>query len=295
MKQKMTSMIKKNLGGWLIMLPSIFLFLFFIWIPLFSNVSLSFYDTVGYTKETFVGLEKYEAVLTDPLFTKALLNTLLYTFWSVVIGFLVPIILAIILSEVVHLKGLFRTGIYFPNIVPGLATVIMWTFLMSPESGGVLNSLLSLFKIEPQRWLDSPTMVIPLIVITMTWKGFGATTLIYLATIQSIDSVYYEAARVEGASVWQRIRHVTIPNLSPLIRMLFILQIISVFQVFYEPLVMTSGGPNNASISLLQLVHRYVFRYGDASKAAALGVIVASMLFILTFVYLKLSKNADNT
>jgi multiple sugar transport system permease protein len=292
--KKITVQIKKNLGGWLIMIPSILLFIFFIWVPLFSNISLSFYETVGYSKETFVGFDKYKEVFADPVFIKAFINTLKYTFWSIVIGFVIPIILALILSEVIHLKGLFRTAIYFPNIVPGLATVLMWTFLMDPAEGGVLNSILANFGMGPKPWLNDPSLVIPLIVLTMTWKGAGATTLIYLATVQGIDDTYYEASRIEGASIWQRIRYITIPHLLPTIRMLFILQIINVFQVFYEPMVMTGGGPDNASISLLQLIYNYAFKSGDAAKAAALGVIVAMMLFVLTIVYLKISKKADH-
>ncbi len=293
LQNKIVLFDKKELGAWLIMLPSILLFLFFIWIPLLSNISLSFYDTIGYTKHSFVGLEKYREVLADPIFLKALVNTAKYTFWSVIIGFAIPIILALLLSEVIHLKGFFRTALYFPNIVPGLAAVIMWKFLMDPDPAGVLNSILNSGGISPLPWLNSQALVIPLIVLTMTWKGAGATTLIYLAVLQSIDNTYYEVARLEGASVWQRIRFLTLPYLLPTIRMLFILQIISVAKVFYEPLVMTGGGPNYASISLLQLIYHYIFKMGDVSKAAALGVIVAIILFTLTAIYLRISKKSS--
>ncbi len=289
----MKNIINKNLGGWLIMLPSILLFLFFVWLPLVSNVSLSFYETIGYTKEKFVGISKYIEVVKDPVFMKAFFNTFKYTFWSIIIGFLIPIILALILSEIIHFKGLFRTTIYFPNMIPGLAIVLMWRFLMDPDPNGAINAMLSTIGISPQPWLDSQVLVIPLIVFTMTWKGAGATTLIYLAILQGVDSTYYEASRLEGATLWQRIRYITLPYLAPTIRMLFILQIISVFQVFYEPFVMTNGGPNNSSISLLELIYNYAFRSGDASKAAALGVIVAVMLLILTFIYLKLTKEKE--
>jgi len=290
---KMKQMVKKNLGGWLIMLPSIALFLFFIWVPLASNVSLSFFETAGYTKIKFVGFEKYMEVINDPVFIKAFINTFKYTFWSLVIGFFIPILLALFLSEIIHFKGFFRTMIYFPNIVPGLAVVIMWKFLFDPDPNGAINAMLQTFDVASQPWLNSQTWVIPLIVLTMTWKGAGATTLIYLATLQGIDSTYYEASRLEGANLWQRIRYITFPHLFPLIRMLFILQIITVFQVFYEPLVMTSGGPNNSSISLLQLIYKYAFTTGDTSKAAALGVIVALMLFTLTIIYLKITKEKE--
>lgn len=289
---KLLETMKKDYVSYLIMLPSILLFVFFVWAPLLSNISLSFFSSIGYTREEFIGLDNYKDVLTDPIFIQAFKNTIMYTIWSIIIGFIIPILLALVLSEIVHFKGFFRTIIYFPNVVPGLATVVLWLFLFEPSRSGVFNAMLDVAGQEPSVWLNDPKLVIPLIVVTMTWKGAGATTLIYLAVLQSISRTYYEASRLEGANIFQRVRNITFPHLLPTIRMLFILQIISVFQVFYEPLVMTDGGPNNASISLLQLIYRYAFRQGNTSKAAALGVIVAVMLFLLTVVYLRISKRA---
>jgi len=292
---KLKRFLKKNLGGWLIMLPSILLFIFFIWGPLLSNISLSFFESIGYDRGAFTGFENYREDFADPVFSKAFFNTLKYTFWSLLLGFGIPIILALLLSELVHAKGFFRSAIYFPNIIPGLATILLWTFLFDPSQGGVLNAILDIFNLGPFPWLNDPDLAIPLIVLTMTWKGAGATTLIYLASLQNVSDVYYEAARIDGASLWQRIRHVTLPHLIPTVKTLFILQIIMVFQVFYEPLVMTDGGPNNASISLLQLIYRYAFQQGNAAKAAALGVLVALMLFALTFAYLKITNRGKKT
>lgn len=284
---KIWKFIRKNAKAWAIMLPSLVLFAFYIWVPLFQNISLSFYKTLGTTKVKFVGLEQYRLLFQSADFLKALGNTFEYALWSLVIGFLLPIVIALILNEVVHLRGLFRTMIYFPNIVPGIAVAIMWTFLFDPNPYGVLNSL---FKTN-NLWLNNEKAVIPLIVFTLTWKGAGATSLIYLANLQTIDKVYYEAARLEGASAWQRFWHVTLPHLKGQIKLLLIVQIISVFQVFYEPLVMTKGGgPNGASSTLVQLIYQIAFEEFDAGKAAALSVIVALILFMLTGLYFYLSK-----
>jgi multiple sugar transport system permease protein len=279
--------IRKDLGSWLIMLPSIGLFLFYIWIPLFNNINLSFYETRGMTKVTFVGLEQYASLFKDPIFQRALENTFQYLFWSIIIGFLIPIILALILNEVVHLRGFFRAVIYFPNIIPGIAIVILWAFLFDPNDYGILNSLFGTHSL----WLDDQNLVIPLIVLTMTWKGAGATALIYLATLQTIDPIYYEAARIEGANAWQRFRHVTLPHLMSQVKILFILQIISVFQVFYEPLVMTDiGGPDNRSMSLVLYIYQLAFPLDEPGKAAALSVIVTFFLFAMTAVYFIISR-----
>lgn len=274
--------IKRDLPGWLIMLPTIALFIFYIFSPLVKNISLSFYEVIGGEKEKFVGLANYKELIKSDLFLKALGNTFEYTLWSIVIGFFVPIILAIILNEVIHLKGFFRTVLYLPNVIPGIAVVIMWSYLFDPNPYGALNSLFGTNSL----WLNDSHLVIPLIVVTMTWKGAGATTLIYLAVLQSIDTVQYEAARLEGANAFQRFKIVTLPHLLAQMKVLFILQIVSVFQVFYEPLVMTKGGgPNNESISLVYLIYEYAFSKGEIGQSAALSVIVSLILFALSGLY----------
>ena len=277
------------------MLPGLLLFLFFVWAPLAQNVILSFSETKGFNSVGFNGFQNYIEVFHDPMFVKALLNTFKYIFWSIVIGFLVPIFLGLLLSEVVHLKSFIRLGIYFPSIVSGMAVVIMWSYLFDPNPGAVLNQLLTAMGLPVSKFLSNPDLTIPLIVVTMTWRGAGGTVLVYLSALQNIDNSQYEAARMDGAGAFSRIWHVTLPHIKPTIRMLFILQIISVFQVFYEPLVMTSGGPDGASVSLLLLSYQYAFQSFEAGKSAATGVVLAVIIIALTIVYLRLSKPKKNT
>lgn len=292
-KRKFPEVIRKNLSGWLVMAPTLILFAFFVWVPLLESVRLSLYSAKGMRSIAFVGLKNYIDVFQHPDFLPAVRNTFSYTFFSIIIGFFVPIIMAILINEMVHAKSLFRVGTYFPNIVPGLATVLMWGFILKPGQTGVLNILLGHLGIAPQVWLSNPKITIPLIVFTMTWKGAGATALIYLAALQGINPELYEAAIIDGASIWKRVVHVTIPNLHNLVRTLFILQVISVFQILYEPLVMTNGGPNNASISIMQLVFKYAFEKFDYPKAAAVSVIISIFLISLTAIYNKLNKEQD--
>lgn len=287
---KAKRLVRRNWVGWLLMLPGLLLFMFFVWAPLVQNIILSFSDTVGFEPAGFNNFENYVRVFEDPQFLQALGNTFKYIFWSVIIGFLLPIILGLLLSEVVHLKSLFRLGIYFPSIVSGMAVVIMWSYLFDPNPGAVLNQLLSLFGIPASQFLSDPDLTIPLIVVTMTWRGAGGTVLVYLSALQNIDNSQYEAARMDGAGAFSRIIHVTLPHILPTIKMLFILQIISVFQVFYEPLVMTDGGPDGASVSLLLLSYKYAFQSFDAGASAAVGVILALIIIVLTVIYLRLSR-----
>lgn len=284
---------KRDMLSWLVMLPSLILFAFFIWEPLFENIRLSLFSAVRYELQEFVGLDNYIKVIKNPDFVAAFKNTFSYTFWSLIIGFLVPIILGILISETVRFKSLFRVGIYFPNIVPGLATVWIWSFFFNPGKTGVLNIILSKIGIEPQIWLTNPKWTIPLIIITMTWKSAGSTALIYMANISGISPDLYEAATIDGAGIWKRIRYITLPSVFSLAKTLLILQVISVFQILYEPMVMTNGGPNNASISLMMLMYRYAFRDFNFPAGAALSVMICIVLIILSGIYMFVTKKKD--
>jgi len=286
--------IKRNdVIGWLIMLPTLILFAFYIWQPFIENIRLSLYSTVRYEIQEFVGLDNYIRVLKNPDFTAALKNTFLYTFWSFVIGFFVPMVLAILISETVHLRGFFRVGIYFPNIIPGIATIWIWNYFFTPGETGVLNILLGKLGVEPQMWLNNTTWTIPLIVLVMTWKSAGSTALIYMANISSISPDLYEAATIDGAGILKRIRHITLPSIWGLAKTLAILQFIAVFQIMYEPMILKNGGPNNASISMMMLQYRYAFRDFDFSGGAALSAMICLILVVLSTIYMKLTAKKE--
>lgn len=292
-KKDIKRLVKKNISGWLLLLPGVILFAFFVWLPLIESTWLSLFKTKGFHAEEFVGIQNYVDVFNNSDFGAALLNTFMYAFWSLIIGFLVPIIMAMLILETRRGQAFFRLTAYFPNIVPGLATILMWGFLFRSGSSGVLNILLGAVGVEPVTWLSDPGKVIPLIVVTMTWKSAGATALVYMAGLSGINPDLYDAAAIDGAGIFKRIRYITIPQIYKLGSTLLILQIIAVFQILYEPLVLTNGGPNNASISIMQLVWRYAFRDFDYGHATAISVIICAILIILTMIYTKVNKKAE--
>ena len=242
-----------HLNAWLIMLPSLVLMLFFVWEPLFESVVMSLYKTCNIELVNFIGFKNYISVMGKDDFLQALTNTFSYTFWSLLLGFFLPMVLALLIGETVRSKSFFRTVAYLPNMLPGLAVVILWSAFFSGEKSGVLNILLSHLGIAPQTYLTRSEWVIPIIILIATWKGAGATALIYMAGMSSVSPELYEAAAIDGAGIWQRIIHIMIPAIKKLAGTLLILQIISVFQIMYEPMVLTKGGPDNASLSLMQL------------------------------------------
>lgn len=285
---------KRDLMGWLVILPPVILFAFFVWEPLLESVRLSLYSARGVELQEFVGLQNYIEVFNDVNFKAAFLNTFKYIGWSLIIGFVVPIILAIFISETVRLKSFFRFAVYLPNIMPGMAVALLWVYFFKPGDTGVLNILLGKCGIAPSAWLNNAALVIPLIVIALTWKGAGSTSLIYMAGISGINPEYYEAAAIDGAGIWQRIFHVTIPCILSLGKTMLILQVIAVFQILYEPLVLTNGGPNNASLSIMLLVYKYAFNKYDYPNAAALSVVICIVLILLSGLYIALTRKKND-
>ncbi len=275
-----------SLRSWLIMLPGLILMTFFVWEPLLESIRMSLYKTENVELVEFIGFKNFISVVGKANFTQALVNTFSYTFWSLVIGFLLPIILAMMIGETARGKGLFRTAAYLPNMLPGLAVIILWSAFFSGGKTGVLNIILSHFGVSAQTYLTKANLVIPIIITIATWKGAGATALIYMAGMAGVNSELYDAAAIDGASVWKRVIHVLLPAIKKLTWTMLILQIISVFQIMYEPMVLTKGGPDNASLSLMQLMWQYAFGGSmDYGKASAVAVIVTAILLVMTAVY----------
>lgn len=283
------AVLKKNLLAWLIMLPSLALFAFFVWIPLFKNVLLSFFNDYSFSE--FVGLKNYSALFNDVSFVAALKNTFLYIFWSLLIGFLVPMVIGFLLSEVIHAKGFFRVAIYIPCMISGIAVVFLFKNVYGDETYSILNVIVKAFGGKPKPWASDANIIIPLIVIAMTWKGAGGTALIYLSNFQQIDSSLYEAARIDGAKPFQRFARIMMPQMRNTILTLLVLQVISVFQVFYEPLVIGNwGGPLDSSMSIMLLAYKFAFHDFEFAKGAAASVFLALIILVFTLAYFGLVR-----
>ncbi|OQB21962.1 MAG: Lactose transport system permease protein LacF [Firmicutes bacterium ADurb.Bin182] len=254
---------KETLMAWLIMLPGIILFAFFLWGPLLESMRMSLYSTRNVELVEFVWFDNFISVFNKADFIQALINTFSYTFWSLLIGFFLPIFIALLIGETARSKGFFRTAAYIPNILPGLAVIILWTAFFSAEKSGVVNILLGKLGIAPMAYLSHSGYVIPIIILVA----------------------------LDGAGIFKRIRHITFPAIFNLGSTLLILQIISIFQIMYEPMVLTRGGPDNASLSLMLLMWRYAFGGSmDFGKASAVAVIITLILLVFTAVYFVVNR-----
>lgn len=295
LRKKRLSNIKKNTMAWLLIIPTIIIYIVFSWEPLFGMIKLSFFDTKGFSAVSFVGLQNYIDVIQDPFFFDALRNTFLYVLWSLVLGLLFPVIVAIMINEMRKIQGFYRLMVYFPNMVPGIATSMMWLLMMDPGNGGILNYFLNTLGFQSFGWLNDPKYTIFLIVLTLTWRGFGQTAILYLANLQSVNVELYEAVSLDGGGIFRKLIHITLPHMAGLIKLMAILQVIYILQVFDAPYAMTGGGPDNASISIGMLTYNYGFSNFRFGLCAASGVIIAVILSIITMLYYKFLDQTSST
>ena len=291
-KGKLT-IVKNESMMWLLLLPTVFAIILCQWNPVVRGVFTSFFRTKGFSTVEFVGLSNYKNVLHDTMFLKTLINTFSYVIWSLIIGILPPLALAIAINETVHFKEGFKILLYLPAVAPGLAVSIIWMNMYSPASGGMLNSILQMFNLPTSQWLLNEKLVIPLIIISMTWKGYGTTMLLYLSSLQSLSQDLYEAAIIDGAGLWKRITKITIPHMAPTLLLMIVNQIIGVFQVFDQPLVMTGGGPNDASLTLGLTSYKMAFSYMQVDRSMALGTVSFFILLVATIFYFKMQKKLE--
>ena len=270
-------------------LPAFILFCVFSWWPIIRGFIISFQKYHPTKIPTWCGLDNFKVLFDDPLFFTAWWNVIYFVFLALLIGYFVPIVLAITINEMRHLRSYFRIGYYLPAILPLVVVAIMWKWFYRPQEG-LFNYFLNIIHLPVQGWLNDPHLAMFSIVLMATWKGAGATTIIYLASLQSIPEDLYEAAEIDGASLLRRIWHITLPQISPVMLIILILQIIGTFQVFAEPFIMTDGGPNNATLTVMLLIYRYAFKYYDMGVAAAMGLTLFIVLLVFTIIYFRITK-----
>ncbi|MFE9885046.1 carbohydrate ABC transporter permease [Streptomyces scopuliridis] len=273
----------------LFLIPTALVFGVFAWWPILRSLLLSFQRTNLVDPAAFVGLDNFRTLLADPLLGTAVQNTLLFTGIALLIGFPLPVLLAVLMSELRKGSGLMRVLVYLPVVVPPVVAVLMWKWFYDPDSG-LFNQLLGQVGLGPYPWLQSTGTAMPSLVLEATWAGAGGAVLIYLAALAGVPTELYEAAELDGASVWRRLWHVTLPHLRSILLIMLLLQVINNFQVFTEPFVLTDGGPEDSTVTVLLLIYRYAFVSGDYGTAAALSVSLAVVLAALSALYLRLTR-----
>jgi ABC-type sugar transport system permease subunit len=282
--------VRRELVGVLFLLPALVIFGLFSWWPILRGLLISFQQTNLVDPATWVGLENFRALTDDPLVGTAVQNTLLFVGLGLLIGFPAPLILAAVMSTIRRGAGVYRVLVYLPVVIPPVVAILLWKWFYDPGSG-LFNTLLGQIGLGPYPWLQSSDTAMLSLVLESTWAGMGGAVLIYLAAMTGIPAELYEAAETDGASMWRRIWHIMLPQLRPVIGLLLLLQLLSTVQVFTEPYIFTQGGPDNSTVTVLLLIFRYAFQDGEYGQAAALSVLLAIVLAVLSAIYLRLTRS----
>ena len=295
-KLKRKSSFRNDFDAWVLMLPMVVILYLFVWRPTVLGAVWSFFEMKAYTVGDFCGFDNFRKVITHTQFLPTLWNTVQYVLWSLIIGYLPPFFIALMMNEIIHGKGAFRVLIYIPAVIPGIAAMLIWYFMYYPDQTGLLNMIIGKFGMQPYQWLNDPDFVIVGIIIYSTWKGFGGSMLLYFASIQSVSVEVYEAALIDGAGPWKRLWHVTRPAMEGILLLQLVRQIIGVFQIMEQPLAMTGGGPNGASVSLAYQLYNYGFNSGGkgTGQAMALGLIIFLILIVFTIAYFWLNAKVED-
>ncbi len=283
-----------QIAAYIFLIPAILIFATFAWYPIFRSIEMSFQDVSLTGTSTWVGFDNYELILRDPVFEIAWLNALQFAVWSLILGFFVPVVLAILIREMRHGQGFFRVVYFLPTVVPIAVAVIIWRFIYDPDAG-YLNAFLGIFGIQGQNWLQNAALVKPSLVAVMTWSGFGTTALIYLASLQEFPTELYDAAELDGASPMQRVTRITLPQLYPIMSLMFILQVIAVVQVFTEPFLLTNGGPGRETLTPAMHIYNRAFIRFDFGYAAAWSVMMIAVLVTFSIIYRVVNARLSNT
>ncbi|ALG07799.1 carbohydrate ABC transporter permease [Kibdelosporangium phytohabitans] len=281
--------INDNLTAYGLLAAALVVFALFSWYPIVRGVLLSFQEVNFVDPPQWVGFDNFARLFADPLFATAWLNTLQFTAIALVLGFAVPFVTAVLLNELRHAKAFFRVAVYLPVMLPPVVVAMLWKWIYNPGPG-LANAALGSVGLPESAWLDSSSTAMVSLVIVSTWANMGSTTLIYLAALQTIPGELYESAELDGAGLFKRLWHVTIPQTRFVLMVLLLLQVVATMQVFTEPYVMTGGGPEDSTVTVLLLLYRYAFTYNDFGSASAMSLLLLVALGIFAGLYLRLTR-----
>jgi len=278
----------------LFLLPLLFVFGAFSWYPIVRTVIMSLQHTNLVQPARWVGFQNFERVWHDPLFPIAVRNTAYFAGLALVFGYPIPLVAAVLMSEVRKRRGIYSGLAYLPVVIPPVVAVLLWKTFYDASSTGAFNTILGWVHLGPYPWLQSQQWAMPSLVLESTWANAGGTVIIYLAALTGVQTELYEAASVDGAGLLRKVWHITLPQLRGILLVTMILQIIGTAQVFLEPYLFTSGGPANATLTVLLLIYNYAFGNslgGDYGNATALSLMLAGFLTLFSLFYLRATRS----
>ena len=288
--------LREELIGWGFALPFVIVFTLFLAGPILASLVLSFTDfglrdlrnPLG---TDFVGLQNYQALLEDPKFRKAIVNTAYFVIVGVPLTLLLGLGAALALDRGIRrFRTVFRVGYYLPVVTSIVAIAVVWRFVLNPDQG-LVNLLLAQVGIDGPSWLAEPALAMPSIIAMAAWRNLGFAMIVFIAGLQTIPAQLYEAASIDGAGRWQAFRHVTLPLLRPTILFLVVVTTIGYLQLFEEPFVMTEGGPLDQTLSISMYMYQQGFEFFNQGYAAAIAWILFILVAIVAVVQFRLLRS----
>lgn len=284
MHDKQPSRFNIHVQGWLLALPAVVLLAAFTHVPAVLTIIDSFYATPrGRRPAAFIGLDQYRHMLDDPIFWLSLKNNLLYALITVPLSVALALAMALWVKDRIKGRAAVRLAFFTPTILPMVAAANIWLFFYTPDYG-LFNQLLRALGFASVNWLGSPETALAALMAVTVWKESGFFMVFFLAALQQVPPVLYEAARMENASPWLVFRRITWPLLMPTTLFVAVNALINAFRVVDQVIAMTGGGPNNASTMLLFYIYQVAFSFWDTGYAAALSVVLLSVLALVALV-----------
>jgi multiple sugar transport system permease protein len=279
-------------NGYRFILPYIIFFSLFIAYPLIFSFILVFHRWNIVMPMEWIGLRNFARLFQDPLFAKAIVNTLVFLAIHIPLQIVIALFFALLLNSAVKFRGLFRSVYFFPVVVSGVVVTILWQQLYNYDTG-LFNNILHAFGLAGIPWLVDPAFAMPSIAIMATWKNVGLYIVLFLVGLQTIPSYLYEAAEIDGASKRHQFLRITLPMLNPTIVVIFILSTIGGFSLFIEPYIMTGGGPMNSTLSAMLYIYNQAFSFNHMGYAAALGFVFALIILLVVTVQRRIMETED--
>ncbi|HHY21224.1 MAG TPA: sugar ABC transporter permease [Bacilli bacterium] len=276
-----SKLVKENATAWLFLLPSLIFLIMFTLYPMIKTFYMSFFQADLSTAEPiYLGLDNFKMMLEDEVFRKAFMNNLWFAVGTVPTSVFLGVLLAILVNRTMLGSGLARTFFFYPVVIPMVTAAFIWLFFYTPEYG-MINQLLKMFGAGELNLLGNSSTALIAIMVLVIWKEAGFFMIFYLAALQNIPKELIEASYIDGASKWMQFRKIVFPLLMPTTLFSFIIAMTNAFKTVDQLVVMTQGGPNNASNLLLYYIYESTFRFMDYGKAATATVVVLVMMLVI--------------
>lgn len=291
MTSKQKRRLKNNLVGYSFIMPNLIGYSIFIFLPVCFSFVLSVMEWDGSRNPmVFVGLENFKRLFADSTFRISFANTLKYAVFTVPITVVASLLLAVLLNS--KLKGIaaFRTAFFFPYIASLVAVGAVWNMLFQPEYGPINNLLRAIGIADPPRWVVSTKWALMAVIIVSIWKFMGYYMIVYLAALQGISPALYEAASIDGANGWRKLRYITIPLLTPTTFFVMMMLTIQCFKVFDLIYVMTGGGPGRSTNVLVNFIYNSAFVKFEFGYASAGAIVLFAIVLIVTLIQFRGEK-----